>query len=81
VSSDPPRQGGAPLDGINPRCGFHALLPKAHGFRSVVAHGYAGIDVAATHAASTVGVDDFDRFAREVATWLVNRATPDDERH
>jgi hypothetical protein len=22
-----------------------------------------------------------DRLAREVATWLVNRATPDDDRH
>jgi len=57
-----------------------AALRRAVGFRNIVAHGYAGIDIAATHAASTVGVDDLDRFAREVATWLVNRATPGDER-
>jgi uncharacterized protein YutE (UPF0331/DUF86 family) len=52
-------------------------LRRAVGFRNVVAHGYAGIEVAATHAASTIGVDDFDRFAREVAAWLVKRAAPD----
>ena len=33
----------------------------------------AGIDVAATYAASTLGLDDLDRFAREIATWLVSR--------
>ncbi|HET7506061.1 MAG TPA: DUF86 domain-containing protein [Kofleriaceae bacterium] len=48
-----------------------AALRRAIGFRNVVAHGYAGIDVVATHAASTIGLDDLDRFAREVATWLV----------
>lgn len=48
-------------------------LRRAVGFRNVVAHGYAGIDVAATHAASTFGLDDLDRFAREVAAWLMNR--------
>lgn len=55
-----------------------AALRRAVGFRNVVAHGYAGIDVGATYAASTLGLDDLDQFAREVATWLVNRATPDD---
>jgi uncharacterized protein YutE (UPF0331/DUF86 family) len=48
-------------------------LRRAVGFRNVVAQGYAGIDVPATHAASTLGLDDLDRFAREVAAWLVNR--------
>jgi uncharacterized protein YutE (UPF0331/DUF86 family) len=50
-----------------------AALRRAVGFRNVVARGYAGIDVAATYAASTLGLDDLDRFAREVATWLVSR--------
>jgi uncharacterized protein YutE (UPF0331/DUF86 family) len=50
-----------------------SALRRAVGFRNIVAHGYAGIDVAATYAASTVGLDDLDRFAREVAAWLVNR--------
>lgn len=42
-----------------------AALRRAVGFHNVAAHGYAGIDVTATHAASTVGLDDLDRFARE----------------
>lgn len=50
-----------------------AALRRAVGFRNIVAHGYAGIDIAATHAASTAGLDDLDRFAREVATWLARR--------
>ncbi len=50
-----------------------AVMRRAVGFRNIVAHGYAGIDVAATHAASTVGLGEFDRFAREVATWLTSR--------
>ncbi|HEY0479638.1 MAG TPA: DUF86 domain-containing protein [Kofleriaceae bacterium] len=48
-------------------------LRRAVGFRDVVAHGDAGIDVAATYAASTLGLDDLDRFAREIASWLVSR--------
>ena len=47
-----------------------AALRRAVGFRNVVAHGYAGIDVAATHAASTAGLVDLDRFGREVASWI-----------
>ncbi len=50
-----------------------AALRRAVGFRNVVAHGYAGIDLAAAHAASTGGVDDLDGFAREVAAWLLSR--------
>lgn len=49
-------------------------LRRAVGFRNVVEHGYAGIDVRATYAASTAGLDDLDRFAREIATWLVGRS-------
>lgn len=45
-------------------------LRRGVGYRNLVAHGYAGADVAATHAASTVGLDDLDQFAREVAAWL-----------
>lgn len=51
-----------------------AAMRRAVGFRNVVAHGYAGIDVAATHAAATRGLDDLDRFAREVATWIARRS-------
>jgi uncharacterized protein YutE (UPF0331/DUF86 family) len=51
-----------------------AALRRAVGFRNVVAHGYAGLDVAATFAASTAGLDDLDRFAREVAAWLAARS-------
>lgn len=53
--------------------GTATALRRAVGFRNVVAHGYAGIDVTATYAASTTGLEDLDRFAREVATWLVGR--------
>jgi uncharacterized protein YutE (UPF0331/DUF86 family) len=45
-------------------------------FRNVVAHGYAGLDVGAAHAASTAGLADLDAFAREVAAWLERRAQP-----
>lgn len=53
-----------------------AALRRAVRFRNVVAHGYAGIDVAAAHSASTAGLADLDRFAREVAHWLDARSTP-----
>lgn len=49
-------------------------MRRAVGFRNVVAHGYASLDVAAAHMASTAGLDDLDRFAREVATWLTGRS-------
>jgi uncharacterized protein YutE (UPF0331/DUF86 family) len=58
-----------------------AALRRAVGFRNVVAHGYAGIDVHATYAASTLGLDDLDRFAREVAAWLTSRPAPGADRH
>jgi uncharacterized protein YutE (UPF0331/DUF86 family) len=48
-------------------------MRRATRFRNVVAHGYAGIDVGAAHEASTAGLGDLDRFAREIATWLVSR--------
>ena len=35
-------------------------LRKAVGLRDIVAHGYAGIDAAATHAAATGGLDDLE---------------------
>jgi uncharacterized protein YutE (UPF0331/DUF86 family) len=54
--------------------GTATALRLAVGFRNVVAHGYAGIDVAATYAASTTGLADLERFAREVATWLAARS-------
>lgn len=51
-------------------------LRRAVGFRKVVAHGYAGIDAKATYAASTVGLDDLEQFAREVAAWILTRPVP-----
>jgi uncharacterized protein YutE (UPF0331/DUF86 family) len=50
--------------------GSAKALRRAVGLRNVVAHGYAGIDVAAVHGAARVGVADLDTFAREVTAWL-----------
>lgn len=50
------------------------VLARAVGLRNVVAHGYAGLDPGAVHSASTAGVSDLDRFAREIAAWLASRA-------
>ncbi len=52
-------------------------MRRAVRFRNVVAHGYAGLDVAAAQAASTAGLLDLDRFAREVARWLQAHAPND----
>lgn len=51
--------------------GTAAALAKAVGLRNVVAHGYAGIDLAMLHVASTTGLADLEGFGREVATWLL----------
>jgi len=48
-------------------------LARAAGPRNVVAHGYAGVDVALVHAAATRGLDDLDGFAREVTVWVPTR--------
>jgi uncharacterized protein YutE (UPF0331/DUF86 family) len=50
-----------------------AALANAVGFRNVVAHGYAGVDLGMLHAASHSGVADLERFAREVATWTTSQ--------
>ena len=47
-------------------------LTRAVGLRNVVAHGYAGIDPEAVHAAVTSGVADLDAFAMEVASWVTS---------
>lgn len=60
------------------RLGEHGVLDaatadamaRAAGLRNVVAHGYAGVDVALVHAAATQGVRDLDAFARQVAAWV-----------
>ena len=44
-------------------------LGRAVGLRNVVAHGYAGINPAMVHGAATMGVQDLEAFAREVAAW------------
>jgi uncharacterized protein YutE (UPF0331/DUF86 family) len=52
-----------------------AALKLAVGFRNVIVHGYAGVDLRPLYRASTQGVDDLDAFARAVAEWA-NRQTP-----
>jgi uncharacterized protein YutE (UPF0331/DUF86 family) len=49
-------------------------LRKAVGLRNIVAHGYAGIDPAAVHAAASRGLADLEAFARAVATWAASRS-------
>lgn len=49
-------------------------LKRAVAYRNIIAHGYAELEVAAMHAASTVGLADLDQFARQTASWLT-RAT------
>lgn len=46
-------------------------LGRAVGLRNVVAHGYERIDHEIVHRASTTGLADLDRFAREVAAWVL----------
>ncbi len=48
-------------------------LSRAVGLRNVVAHGYAGVDASMVHEASTRGLEDLDRFARQVAAWVASR--------
>lgn len=50
-----------------------SALAKAVGLRNVVAHGYAGVDVALVFTAARSGLDDLDRFAAEVAGWVQAR--------
>jgi len=57
---------------VRDRCPAEAL-GQAAGFRNVVAHGYAGIDLDTMHRAATTRLEDLDSFAREVATWLRRR--------
>jgi len=56
-----------------------AALRRGVGYRNRVAHGYVGANVAATHAASTVGLDDLDQVAREVVAWLTSLPTWKDD--
>ncbi|MCG8556873.1 MAG: DUF86 domain-containing protein [Proteobacteria bacterium] len=49
-------------------------LCRAVGLRNVVAHGYAGIDVELVHRAATDGMQDLERFAKQVARWARDRA-------
>ena len=53
-----------------------ASLCKAVGLRSVVAHGYGGINPAMVHAAAVAGVSDLEAFAKQVATWIAARGAP-----
>jgi len=48
-------------------------LGRAAGLRNVVAHVYAEVDPALLFTAATDGLDDLDRFARQVAAWAKRR--------
>lgn len=48
-------------------------LARAVGLRNVVAHVYAQADPELVHRAATTGVDDLERFSRDVAAWLRSR--------
>lgn len=50
-------------------------LGRVVGLRNVVAHGYGRVDVRSVFAASTAGLADLERFAREVAAWLAARTS------
>lgn len=53
-----------------------AALRLAVGFRNVIVHGYAGVDLRPLHRAATEGVDDLDAFARGVTEWANHRGQP-----
>jgi len=46
-----------------------AALKQAVGLRSVVAHGYAQVDVEACFRAATTGLLELNEFARHVSQW------------
>jgi uncharacterized protein YutE (UPF0331/DUF86 family) len=50
-----------------------AALGKAVGLRNLIAHGYGGIEPELIHVAATRGIDDLERFAREIDTWVRSR--------
>jgi uncharacterized protein YutE (UPF0331/DUF86 family) len=48
-------------------------LAQATGLRNVVAHVYAQADPDLVFRAATTGLDDLERFSREVAGWVAER--------
>jgi len=48
-------------------------LRRAVGFRNLVVHGYAGVDLAPLERAASQGVDELESFARAVAAWAQGR--------
>lgn len=50
-----------------------AALARAVGLRNVLAHVYATADPDLVFEAATSGLDDLERFAREVAVWVKDR--------
>ena len=51
-----------------------AALGRAASLRNVVAHVYADVDPALVFRAATTGLDDLERFARQVAAWVQARS-------
>ncbi len=50
-------------------------LARATGLRNVVAHVYAQADPELVFQAASTGLDDLERFSRQVAGWARGRAT------
>ena len=50
-----------------------AALRSAVGFRNVIVHGYAGLDLRPLHRTATSGVDEIEAFARSVTQWANGR--------
>lgn len=50
-------------------------LARAAGLRNVVAHVYARTDPALVFLGATSGLEDLERFSREVAFWVRQRRT------
>jgi uncharacterized protein YutE (UPF0331/DUF86 family) len=52
-----------------------AALARATGLRNIVAHVYAQADPALVFEAATTGLDDLERFSREIARWAKRTAS------
>lgn len=49
-------------------------LARATGLRNVVAHVYAQADPEQVYRGASTGLDDLERFSREVAAWIEERS-------
>jgi uncharacterized protein YutE (UPF0331/DUF86 family) len=49
-------------------------LRRAAGLRNVVEHGYADLNPELLYAAAGEGLDDLERFARDLSGWVLSRS-------